>query len=183
MNALQDHAHALARALRWASSSTARSGMVRRKVAPMVPSTSLISPPWARTSSAAMTRPRPVPPLRAEVWNASNRCSRDRGRDARAGVRHLDHHHGALAPPGDADLIARRIVRRARLQRLHGVARQIEQDAKQLVGIGIDNRGRARSRRSRRSAIRPSASVSCTSSTSASAATGLRSGGGSCTRP
>ena len=56
-------------------------------------------------------------------------------RDARAGVRHLNHHHGALAPPGDADLIARRIVRGARLHRLHGVARQIEQHAEKLVGV------------------------------------------------
>ena len=86
-----------------------------------------------------MTRPSPVPPLRADVWNASNRCSRARAGNARTGVRHLDHHHGALAPAGDADLIARRIVRRPRLQRLHGVARQIEQHAKKLVGIGIDN--------------------------------------------
>jgi len=57
---------ARARKPRCASNSTARSGMVNWKVAPIVPSTSLIWPPCARTSSAAMTRPSPVPPLRAE---------------------------------------------------------------------------------------------------------------------
>src|SRR5262249_46521317 len=46
--------HAQARARRWASSSTAWSGIVSRKAAPMVPSISAISPPWARINSAAM---------------------------------------------------------------------------------------------------------------------------------
>jgi hypothetical protein len=54
------------RAPRRSLSSTARSGIVSRKVAPIVPSTSRISPPWARTSSAAMARPRPVPPARVD---------------------------------------------------------------------------------------------------------------------
>ena len=108
---LRTPVQARARALRWASSSTARSGMVRRKVAPIVPSTSVISPPWARTSSAAMARPKPGAAARVEPWNASNRCSRALRREARAGVGHLDHHHRALAPPGDADLVAHRIVR------------------------------------------------------------------------
>ena len=101
-------AYALACSLRQACRSTARSGMVMRKVAPMVPSTSLISPPCARTSSAAMARPRPVPPVRVEAWNASNRCSRAFSRQARPGVGNLDHRHRALAPAGDADLVARR---------------------------------------------------------------------------
>src|SRR5689334_4037006 len=42
------------------------------------------------------------------------------GRKARTGVRHLDHHHRTLATSGDANLIASRIVGRARLQRLNG---------------------------------------------------------------
>jgi hypothetical protein len=54
------------RAPRRSLSSTARSGMMSRKVAPIVPSTSRISPPCARTSSAAMASPRPVPPARVE---------------------------------------------------------------------------------------------------------------------
>jgi hypothetical protein len=57
---------ARARSIRRWLNSTGRSGMVMRKVAPMVPSTRLSSPPWARTSSAAMARPSPVPPARAE---------------------------------------------------------------------------------------------------------------------
>src|SRR5262249_45409057 len=43
-------------------------------------------------------------------------------RDARAGVGDLDHHHGALAPAGDADLVAAGVARGAALERLHGVA-------------------------------------------------------------
>ena len=66
--------------------------------------------------------------------------------EPRAGVGHLDHHHGALAPAGDADLVAAGILGVAALERLHRVAREIEQDAEQLVGIGIDHRGRARPR-------------------------------------
>ena len=46
---------------------------------------------------------------------------------------------GALAPPGDADLIPRRVVRSPRFQSLHGVPGEIEQDTKQLVGVRIDN--------------------------------------------
>ena len=45
--------------------------------------------------------------------------------DAGAGVGDLDDHDGAFAPPGDAQLIAARLVRRAALQRLQRIARQI----------------------------------------------------------
>jgi hypothetical protein len=65
--------YARARSLRMLSNSTGRSGITIRKVAPMVPSTRWISPPWARTSSAAIASPSPLPPGRPEVWNASNR--------------------------------------------------------------------------------------------------------------
>src|SRR6266404_96751 len=68
--------HALARSPRRVSRSTARSGIYRRKVAPMVPSTKRISPPWARTSSATMASPSPTLPVRVEPWKASNRCAR-----------------------------------------------------------------------------------------------------------
>src|SRR5215468_1805436 len=47
-------------------------------------------------------------------------------REAGAGVGDLDHHHGALASPGDADLVAAGIGRRAAFERLHAVARNID---------------------------------------------------------
>src|SRR5262249_35634038 len=56
---------ALARSPRRVLRSTALSGIVMLKVAPIVPGTSRISPPCARTNSAAMARPSPVPPVRA----------------------------------------------------------------------------------------------------------------------
>src|SRR5262249_31095727 len=56
---------ALARSPRRGLRSTALSGIVMLKVAPIVPGTSRISPPCARTNSAAMARPSPVPPVRA----------------------------------------------------------------------------------------------------------------------
>src|SRR5262249_38756112 len=43
-----------------------------------------------------------------------------------AGVGHLDHHHRALAPAGDAHLVAAGIARVTALERLHRVAREVE---------------------------------------------------------
>ena len=87
-----------------------------------------------------MARPRPVPPARVEPWNASNRWARAFSGEARPGVGHLDHHDRALAPAGDADLVAAGIVgARAAFQRLQRIARQVEQDAEQLVVIGLDH--------------------------------------------
>ena len=135
------------RSPRRAPISTARSGMMMRNVAPMVPSTRRISPPCARTSSAAIARPRPEPPGRVEPWNASNRCARAFSRHAGPGVGHLDHHHGALAPAGDAQLVAAGIVRRAAFQRLQRVAREVE-DRRGTAGPDRHRRaGRARPRR------------------------------------
>ena len=68
--------YARARSLRRSSSGIGRSGIFTRNVAPMVPSTRMISPPWARTSSSAITRPSPVPPGRVDPWKAWNRCAR-----------------------------------------------------------------------------------------------------------
>ena len=124
---------------RRACSSTARSGMVTRKVAPMVPSTRRMSPSCARTSSAAMTRPRPEPPVRVELLNGSNRCARAASGMPGPVSDDLDLHHRALAAAGDADLVAAGIAGVAALQRLHRIAREIEQDAEQLVGIGVDH--------------------------------------------
>src|SRR3972149_5956073 len=100
-------AHARA-SLRQVCMSTAASGIAMRKVAPMVPSTRWMSPPWARTSSAAMARPSPLPPMRGGDWNARNR-------------------------------VARGLVGRAALERLHGVAREVEQGAQELVVVGVDH--------------------------------------------
>src|SRR2546421_3506345 len=47
-------------------------------------------------------------------------------RQPRAGIGDLDHRHRTLAPAGDADLIAPRVLGVARLERLHRVAREIE---------------------------------------------------------
>src|SRR5579863_2404427 len=54
-----------------------------------------------------------------------------------AGIGHFDYHDGALAPAGNADLVAAGIARFAAFHSLDGVARQIEEDAKQLVVIGL----------------------------------------------
>ena len=129
-------------------------GMVMLKVAPMVPGTSRISPPCARTSSAAMARPRPVPPARVEPWNAWNRWARALLGHARPGVGNFDHRDAAFAPAGDADLVARRIARAARLQRLHRIAREIDENAEQLIVIGIDGQAALHRRRSSGSARR-----------------------------
>src|ERR1700722_12072255 len=54
-------------------------------------------------------------------------------------IRYLDHDDGALAPSGNTDLITAGIARIAALQRLQGIARQIEQDAEQLIVVGLDD--------------------------------------------
>src|SRR5207249_10586017 len=59
-------------------------------------------------------------------------------RKSRAGVGHLDHDHRAFAPAGDANLIAAGVLALARLERLHRVARESDQHAERLVGLGID---------------------------------------------
>src|SRR5260370_23051788 len=48
--------------------------------------------------------------------------------ESRAGVGDLDHHHRALAPARTPDLIAAGVLGVARLERLHGGAREIEHD-------------------------------------------------------
>ena len=58
--------YAKARSPRRALRSTARSGIVMLNVAPMVPGTRRMSPPCARTNSAAMASPNPLPPGRVE---------------------------------------------------------------------------------------------------------------------
>jgi len=65
--------HARMRSSRRARKGIGRSGIVNRKVAPIALSTRLISPPWACTSSAAMARPRPLPPEHASGVRRSRR--------------------------------------------------------------------------------------------------------------
>ena len=60
------------------------------------------------------------------------------GGKARSGIRNFDHHDGAFAPPGDPQLgVAGRLGGLA-VERLHGIAREIEQHPEQLIGISID---------------------------------------------
>src|SRR5262245_8782487 len=60
-------------------------------------------------------------------------------RQARSGVRHLDHHHCALAAAGDADLVAAGVLVVAAVEPLPRIAREVEQDAEQLLGVGVDH--------------------------------------------
>ena len=80
-----------------------------------------------------------MPPGRVEPWNASNRCARALSEKPGPVSETSITTTAALAPAGNADLVARRDrARRAALHRLHGVAGEIEQDAEQLIVVGID---------------------------------------------
>src|SRR5262249_33382396 len=73
---------------------------------------------------------REAEPGAAGAGRALERLEQMRARllgNAGAGVRHLDLDHGALAPTGDADLVAAGVARVAALERLQCVAREIEQ--------------------------------------------------------
>ena len=78
-----------------------------------------------------------MPPARAEPWNAWNMWARAFSGTPGAGIGYFDHHDAAFTPSGDANLIARRIARTARLQRLYCITRDIDQNAKQLIVIGF----------------------------------------------
>src|SRR6478752_10078353 len=56
----------------------------------------------------------------------------------RPGIGHLDNDNAAFTPSGDADLIARRVARATRLQRLCRITRDIDEDAEQLIVIRLD---------------------------------------------
>ena len=56
----------------------------------------------------------------------------------RPGIGHLDNDDAAFAPPSDADLIARRIARATRLQRLCRITRDVDEDAEQLIVIRLN---------------------------------------------
>src|SRR4051794_38724220 len=59
-------------------------------------------------------------------------------RNAGAGVGDFDRHDRAFAPSGDAQLIAARLVRRARFEGLERIAREIEDHAEELLGVRIN---------------------------------------------
>src|SRR5258708_6636024 len=54
-------------------------------------------------------------------------------RYARPGIRQLDNHHATFAPPSNANLIARPVARAPGLHRLYPLARDINDDAQQLL--------------------------------------------------
>ena len=58
-------------------------------------------------------------------------------REARTGVRNLNDRDSPLAPPGDPDLIARGVIGGAAFQRLHGIAREVDKNAQQLIAVCV----------------------------------------------
>ena len=97
----------------------------------------MIEPPWARTSSAAMARPRPVPPGRTEPWKARKRWARaGSGTPGPVSSTRIDtdapsraRRHRQAADDRRAEIA---------LQRLHRIAAEIDEDPEQLVGVGVD---------------------------------------------
>ena len=66
--------------------------------------------------------------------------------ESRAGVRDLDHRHRALAPAGDANLVAAGIAGVPALERLQRIAHEVEHDAEELFGDRHPPPARARPR-------------------------------------
>src|SRR5215472_6963925 len=60
-------------------------------------------------------------------------------RKPRTGIRDFDDHNGPLASSADPNLIPCGIIGGAALQRLHGVAGEIEKNAQQLISISVDD--------------------------------------------
>lgn len=56
---------------------------------------------------------------------------------ARPGIGYLDYHYAAFTPSSKTNLVPCRIARTARLQSLHGITRNINENAKQLIVIGF----------------------------------------------
>jgi hypothetical protein len=54
-------------------------------------------------------------------------------------VRHLDHHNGPFTAAGNANLVARRIVCRTRLERLERIAGDVDEDTELLIVVGINH--------------------------------------------
>ena len=112
-----------------------RSGMSMRNDVPSGPvDNNVISPPCSRARSRAMARPSPEPPARTPRQRAGT-ASAAAPRDARPIVGDGDAH----APPVafGLDLDRRAIPAGKRFDR---IAQEIEHDAEELFGIGIDQK-------------------------------------------
>jgi hypothetical protein len=116
------------------------------KVVPPGPvSTSSSVPPWPRTISAAMARPRPEPALARAAVERLEQVIERLFRQAGPGVATSIRQPPSRSDPDDADL--------ARLARgrdgLARVAHEVRQHAVQLFGIGAQHEVRRAPRRSR----------------------------------
>ena len=108
----------------------------------LLKSTSCRCPPCTPTISAAIASPSPVPPLRCEPVNASNRWSRAFCGTPGPLSRTSTSTRRAFTPRLDADLAVRNVtgssVLALALQRFKRVAHEVAQDAEQVVAVGID---------------------------------------------
>src|SRR5207248_5747350 len=105
-------------------------GAVRDREPERRPDGALDQTDLAAVGAHELRRDREAEPGAARPGRALERLEEMRAgllAQARAGIGDLDHHHGALAAAGDADLVAAGLVGRPGLGRLHGVAREIEQ--------------------------------------------------------
>ena len=102
-----------------------------------LPGANSMVPPWARTRSATMARPSPVPPGRDEFWNAENTLPRIAGGMPGPVSGHIDGGDGGVLPGTDVDHGAIFLARRQRVpaprRRLRS---RFHQNAKHLFGVG-----------------------------------------------
>ena len=92
-------------------------------------------PPWPRTSSAAIVRPRPEPPLRTPPRNARNRFSRAfSGKPGPVSVTWIVQRCRLRKPQ------CRSLLGALRHDRLAGIADEVRQNTVKLLGIGPDHR-------------------------------------------
>ena len=111
--------------------------VIEKTVRPLTLSTSFKAPPCARTSSCAIARPSPVPPLRTAPRKAEKRFSRALGGRPGPVSRHQDRAHRARALARDGQAAHQRALAVGG-HRLHGIAAEIGEHAEELLGIGVD---------------------------------------------
>ena len=107
-------------------------------------------PPCRRTSSAEIASPSPAPPARPELLEGREEVGRAPAPGCRARCR---THGSSPSLPSRRAVIAdsRRPVARSGLaQRLHGVAHEVDEHARELVRVGVDLEVRRRLRDSQR---------------------------------